>query len=334
MRRLNPLVVIALTALPLAAQESALVGVVRDSSTGRPLAGAVISIPQASLRTVSDQRGIFRLKGIETGDHTVFVRHEAFEPWAMRVRLSVEDDRDVALGVIRLAPAYRAVFFGTVIDSITEEGLANARVSIEEQLIESRTDADGHFELPGLKSGGHTVRIRRVGYDPWSVSINLEVPEPMRVNFGEIKLTPAEAVTLEDIVVEGEEFRASMLMRDFMTRMHTEQGTFITYEDIERIDPVNTSDIFRTIPGMNTLGGGQIISARGAGSMQGFEPCTVQYYLDGVKVSSDVIDVVMPDVIAGIEIYNGSATIPHIFRSQSNANCGVIAVWMKDGGAR
>lgn len=125
-----------------------------------------------------------------------------------------------------------------------------------------------------------------------------------------------------------------MMMRDFSTRMRTEQGTFLTYEDIERIDPVNTSDIFRAIPGMNALRNGQITSGRSQGSLQSFEPCRMQYYLDGVKVTAPMIDVILPNVIAGIEVYRGAATIPPIFRSQSNANCGVIAVWRKDGGPR
>lgn len=335
MRRLIPFTtLLLLSAAALGAQQPALVGVVRDSSTGRPLPGAVVSIPESRLRTVTDSAGLFRMPGIQSGEHTVFIQHGSFEPWAMRVRLTLGDARDVSLGVIALAPAHHAQIFGTVVDSATGDPLSDAVVTVDDQLLTTRTGADGAFELDGVRSGTHMIRIRSPGYGTWVVSMNFDIPQPMRVNFGAVRMSPAEGVTLEDIVVEGEEFRASLMMRDFMTRMRTEQGTFFTYEDIDRLNPVNTSDLFRAIPGLNAHRSGEVTSGRGSGGLQSLAECTMQYYLDGVKVTASQIDVILPAVIAGVEVYRGSATIPHIFRSQSNANCGVIAVWRKDGGPR
>ena len=323
--------ILLLTSLALPAQ-AGMVGLVRDSSTGQPLPGAVVSIPESDLRAVSDSAGAFRMAGLTSGEHTVFIRHHEYEPWAIRFRLTLADDRDVSLGVISLARAFEAIFLGTVVDSVTRVPVSNAAVSIENQPLETRTDSLGRFVLEGVRSGSHVLRIRSLGHDPWVLPLNLEVPEPMRVQFGVIPLIVSEAAVLEDIVVEGEPFSASLMMRDFMTRMRSEQGTFLTYEDIERLNPVNTSDIFRTLPGINTHRNGQVSSGRGAGTLQTIGPCVMQYYLDGVKVTASTIDVILPSVIAGIEVYSGSSTIPHIFRSQKNANCGVIAVWRKDGG--
>ncbi len=125
---------------------------------------------------------------------------------------------------------------------------------------------------------------------------------------------------------------ASSIMDDFLFRMRTEQGTFLTYEDIERIDPVNTSDIIRRVTGFNTTQGGRVTSRRaGTVGLSSFGACEAQYYIDGTRSTAPTIDVILPHTIAGIEIYRGSATVPPIFNSPSDANCGVIAIWTKDG---
>jgi|GEM_PF-1709844 len=316
------------------AQQGAFVGVVRDSASGAALAGVGITIRETGQQGLTDSTGYFRVGSIPTGDYTIFVRQEGYEPWAVRLHVTVRDARNLPLGVIRLAPRPAATFVGVVRDSTTGTAVSRARVSIDDDGPGTETDRDGHFELPGVQAGAHTVHIARLGYAEWTQRIRIAVPRPTRVDFGMIDLGPAPPIALEDITVEEQPFEASMMMSGFLRRMQTEQGTFLTYEDIARIDPVQTSDILRRIPGMNTMADGSITSGRAGPAMRSFELCTVQYYIDGVKVTASSLDVVLPAAIAGIEVYRGSATIPQIFRSQADANCGVIAVWTRDGSAR
>lgn len=311
-------------------QEGAFVGVVRDSVTGAPLAGVGITVTEIDARADSDTTGFFRIPGISTGTYTILVRLPGFRLYAMRLNVNVDDDRDLPLGILNLTREYEATLFGSVVDSAGAP-LGGAAVTVGAS-VGTESGPDGTFELPGVLTGQHTVTVRSMGHEPWSVNIDIDVAEPMRVDFGEIAMTPAEAIVLDDVLVSGEEFKASSIMDAFLYRMRTEQGTFLTYEDVERIDPVNTSDILRTVAGLNTLQGGQIASRRaGTSGLRGFGPCELQYYIDGVRVTAPTIDVVLPQTIAGIEVYRGAATVPPIFNSPADSNCGVVAIWTRDG---
>jgi hypothetical protein len=317
--------------LGIESQESALVGLVTDSITGAALPGARISVPDLEIESRSGQDGTFRLEGISSGEIVVFVTHADYEVWAARLQVSLEQGGDVPLGRITLNRAYHAAFFGSIADSVSGEPLAGVEISMAEADIHETTGEDGTFRLEGIRSGEHTIIIRQIGYSVWAQTIALDVTQPMQVDFGTIALNPTGAVRLAPITVEGEAFRASTIMTDFLHRMRTEKGTFFTYEDIERTNPQQTSDMLRSVPGFNVRGGGRITSRRGTAGLQSFTECTVQYFVDGIHVTSTSLDVIMPRAIAGMEVYTGSSTIPHVFRRpRLDAKCGIVAIWTKD----
>lgn len=336
---MRPLLLIILGALSLGvgqapAQTGAFVGIVWDSVAASPLPGVSITVPSQDLSTTSGPNGRFRLTGIESGQHRVIARLDGYLPWAADLTVRVTDSRDLPLGRILLKPSYEAWFIGTVQDSATQEPLVGSEITIVDRGITTQTTSDGTFELAGITTGPVTVMIRHLGYKIWSKSFHLNVDEPFRVDFGTVDLTPAGAVELEELVVEGEEFRASRVMQGFLSRMRSEKGTFITYEDIERTNPALTSDLLRSVGGFSVSADGVIESQRGAAGISSFAPCVASYFIDGVQAGPYSLDVIMPRAIAGIEIYRGAASIPTMFRSLRNAKCGVVAVWTKDGGRR
>jgi Carboxypeptidase regulatory-like domain/TonB-dependent Receptor Plug Domain len=336
MTRLHVVLIAAfLPAFPLAAQQAAFVGTVGDSVTGAPLGGVTISVPDLELQTTSEADGSFRLPGAKSGTFTVFVRRAGYEPWAVRLRLTVSDQRDLPLGAIFLAPAHQAAFFGTVEDSLNGEPLEGADIFIPELNVQTKSNPDGTFRIEGIPSGETTVLIRAVGFELWARTLSLDVKEPLQVDFGTVGMTRSDAYLLSNIAVEGEEFRGSSIMADFMHRRRTEKGTFLTYEDIEKTNPERTSDILRSVPGFTVERDGRVISGRGVSGIQNLSPCTVQYFIDGVHVAAASIDVIMPHAIAGMEIYTGSSTVPPVFRrGPLDPKCGVVAVWTKDASYR
>lgn len=321
--------------VPLSAQRAAFVGTVGDSVTGAPLSGVTISIPDLELVTTSLVDGSFRLHGARTGEFTVFVRQPGYEPWAMRLRLTVTNERDLPLGAIFLAPAHQAAFFGMVADSLNGRMLEGVEIFIPELNVQAITGPEGAFRIEGIPSGEATVLMRHIGYDLWTRTVSLDLREPIQVDFGTVNLVRSEAYALSNVLVEGEEFRASSIMGDFMHRRRTEKGTFFTYEDIEKTHLDRTSDILRSVPGFNVRPGGQIVSGRGSPGIQDFSPCSVQFFVDGVHVSASTIDVIMPHAIAGMEVYTGSSTVPPVFRrGPLDPRCGVVAIWTKDASYR
>ena len=225
-----------------------------------------------------------------------------------------------------------ATFFGIVTDSTTGLPMPGVTVSFFEAALADITDDQGVFQVAGIGSGTHTILIRAMGYEPWGMRLNIDVQDGMEVEVGNINLVPS-SYELDPIEVEGDAYRRSPGFAGFQHRMRTEDGTFITIEDIERLAPHRTSDILKRVAGFRTLESGSVTSTRGVPSiMDGFSLCATEFFIDGVHSGSmDTIDDIMPTAIAGIEIYSGSSTIPATFRGTGNARCGVVAIWTTDG---
>jgi hypothetical protein len=230
--------------------------------------------------------------------------------------------------------AQQVSFFGVVSDSVTGDPLAGVSVSIVGQAIEAFSNEEGHFEVAGVGGGTHTILLRSVGFQPWAVRLDVNVSRPTRFNLGSIDL-PRAAVELDPLAVEADEVRRTLAVSGFLQRQRSEKGTFITRDEIAELDPQQTSHIIRRVPGFTVARNGRIASSRGVPSLrQGFSECFVTYYIDGVESTSPSLDVILPDAIAGIEVYTGSASIPPRFRGIGNPKCGIIAIWTRSGGDR
>ncbi len=225
----------------------------------------------------------------------------------------------------------QATFLGIVTDSTTGTPLSGATVSFVEAALADITDDVGGFQVSGIGSGIHTILVRAVGFEPWGMRLQIDVEAGMEVEIGNINLVPS-SYELDPIEVEGEAYKLSPGFSGFQHRMRTEDGTFVTIEEIRRLAPQKTSDILKRVPGFRTLEGGTVTSTRGIPSLrQGFDLCATEFYIDGVHSGMDTVDDIMPSSIAGMEIYSGSSTIPATFRGPGNALCGVVAIWTTDG---
>lgn len=231
----------------------------------------------------------------------------------------------------------QATFVGTVADSLTGYPLVGAFVSLVDLDRTVVTGLNGRFELGGVGTGDVTVQVRRPGFRSGSVHLEITVTRAVTVDLGTIVLSPL-VVELDPVVVEGAEVDRKLNRVGFFQRMGTEHGTFLTREEIERRSPQNTTDLIRRIPGFNVTQGGvgnSVSGARGVpGISQGFSRCGIDYYIDGVHADGSIVDDVLPDAIAAMELYTGAATIPPAFRISGNPKCGVVLIWTQSGGRR
>jgi hypothetical protein len=164
--------------------------------------------------------------------------------------------------------------------------------------------------------------------------MEITVTRNVTVDLGRIALAPV-VVELEPVTVEAQEVNRKLSSAGFFQRMGTEHGTFIMEEEIERLSPRNTSELIRRIPGFGVARDGSVASRRGIPSIsQGFSACNIDYYIDGVHADGGMVDDVLPNAIAAMEVYTGAATIPPAFRVSGNPRCGVVVIWTKTGGSR
>lgn len=82
--------------------QGTLVGYVREDSTGRPVAGALIDIEAVKKRAVSDSSGHYVLAKVPGGLHQVRVRQIGYYPSAMMIRLIGNETRESDLVINRV----------------------------------------------------------------------------------------------------------------------------------------------------------------------------------------------------------------------------------------
>lgn len=195
----------------------------------------------------------------------------------------------------------------------------------------ARTNDAGGFRIAGAPGGPVKVSLRRMGYEPATIDMQLKSD---RIDSLVISLTES-AASLPGILVEDEmTTRSKRLLAGFWERRSRGFGHYYTRGEIERKEPHHLNDIVRTTAGVNivTVGGRPVIRLRG-GMTAGLRDCPPQYWVDGMRAESASPDEFPPQDIEAIEVYAGVATIPPQFAPRTfgsrAATCGAIVIWTR-----
>lgn len=199
-----------------------------------------------------------------------------------------------------------------------------------------RTDASGRTSARNLPRGTATVRLRRVGYQEGTITLELapgtnEVP---------VLLDPTASPTLDTVKVSAARV-TSTRHSDFDRRRATSRASLIVDRDeIERRGPVSTWQLLTRVPGMIVL---DSLGYRYAKSTRERSlSCWMRVAIDGRLLPEGRPNLAMlppPTEIYGIEVFQGPATIPAEFTSQgasgteedmrSRTWCGLISIWTR-----
>jgi cytochrome oxidase assembly protein ShyY1 len=131
----------------------------------------------------------------------------------------------------------------------------------------------------------------------------------------------------------------------FERRLKTEQGVFMTTEQIEQRRATSTEQLFLAIPNVKVDTGGIVLINRGVISYKRalvtlngplhmfdaqFVDCVgVQVFVDGAMMPQPFdVNSIPPQIIRGIELYRGAATTPLELRSPKTV-CGTLAIWTR-----
>lgn len=221
---------------------------------------------------------------------------------------------------IYLGRAMTGHLSGTVVSAIGFRPVANAQVMVMNG-PQTRTNERGEFNLTNAPEGTRMLEVRALGYYPDRRHVNIvEGAAPVRIALPTLKA-----------VLDTVKIRASRLALDegFTRRKRIGLGKFIGPEDIMKASPVNTTDLFRRVPGVrvdcDTCG----VLMRGAFDQSGY--CNAAVFIDGQYMSflttEDIDTAVPPNRVAGIEVYSG-AFVPAEFQV-GLLGCGSIAIWTK-----
>lgn len=224
---------------------------------------------------------------------------------------------------------------GTVIEESSGQSLEGVRVVLldeaEELMGETYTDEAGHFQLEVPYGGSWRIRASLIGYgDVASEPLELEIMERVAL---EVRMT-VEAVPIEEpVVVTSRMAPMNADLRSFYDRAErggrSGFGTFITRDDVDRIRPLETTDLLRAAGGIRVVRGrpgrGRLLYMAGG--------CVPAIYIDGAFINrwdtgDSLDDYVSPNSIEGIEVYRG---LGQVGRFHDPRGCGLVLVWTRRG---
>lgn len=218
---------------------------------------------------------------------------------------------------------------GTVTNSNgTPVSGARVRVSSPATVTPVESDESGAFSLARLPVGETWVLVRRIGFRPDSVRVQVSAGNTVQVP---LALQPV-AVALDVVRITGRRDVTGHLA-GFYRRMDIGNGRFFTGAELERRNAIHMTDVFRMVPGLRIETRGFQNSVRMRGSR-----CAPLVWLDGQPLYAGEVDLDAfdPRSFDGIEIYSGPSSVPVEFQGNQRMSsaCGTIVLWSKRGELR
>jgi TonB family protein len=217
----------------------------------------------------------------------------------------------------------RAPIVGMVVDSLGGP-IAGAQIEVEGTLHRATTDSVGRFRLIEVEAGRLRLNVRRLGFLPATLFLNLTAAGARQV----MVTMSASPELLAPVVVAGEHEVYDARLAGFLSRAEKKaNGNFITRAMIERSSSARLADVLRQVPSV------RIRPVRGVGTMAFIRgaSCPPLVYLDGTPANAGPFDLDLIDLgsVEGIEIYGGIGSVPAEFAASRGDRCGVIAIWSR-----
>lgn len=218
------------------------------------------------------------------------------------------------------------VISGTLVETESLTPLHGGVVALLDQdsatVAESRTDSVGAFFFTIPRGGSYRLTAAQTGYrTAASPLLTIGSRDTLEVEFSLAR----DVVMLDPLVVKARSRRITSAARRFYDRAEIRAGgTYITREEIEKAHPLRTTELFRSIPGVQTtpMMGGNHVTVRGG--------CRPTVFIDGVRVNGyrSIDDLVEPMDLEGVEVYRAAHGAPVEYGGMQ-AGCAVVLLWTR-----
>jgi hypothetical protein len=321
----------------------ALLGIVSDAETDKPLAGARVAVAWSKLELdsakgiVADDRaakvtvdpsGQFRMCGLPTNDPLLLqVQHEGRAGAVLRMRIAdapgvlVRDLSFSASGASLLSDttsdpppaAGTARLYGIVRDS-KGNPVPGAQVRVLGTAASMRSDARGEYAFAELPGGTQEVEVRQFGFGVARGPAELRSGQRTRLDVQLEKIASLDAMK---VVASS----ASRYPEFEQRRRETIGGRFLDEAQIKRMHFNKVVDYVNLLPGFVALhdryNDMRVTSMRYPG-------CQPAMLVNDLPVSN-LMELPPPEMLGAIEVYVTTAGAPPNHRSP----CGTIVFWSK-----
>jgi hypothetical protein len=329
-----------------AAGSGALLGLLTDAESGKPLEGAQVAVAWSELaidprkkalaedrrtaRVKVDASGQYRLCGLPTDDPLLVqvqnngragaVLHmtipEGPGVLVRDIEYSVSGSRSLAdsgaASTQAAAAAGHARLAGTVRDG-TGQPVPGAQVRLLGTNVTTKSDEHGAYLLAGLPAGSQEVEVRRLGYGIARGPVTLRGEQHSRLD-----VVLDRVATLESFNVVGRRWRYAEFEQ---RRKESLDGRFLDEDAIRKMNLNSTMDYVNKLPGFRAVhvrwGETKIVSMSDPS-------CSPVLLVDDLPIN-DIIQLPIPSALGALEVYRGTAGAPPNHRS----SCGTIIFWTR-----
>lgn len=241
--------------------------------------------------------------------------------------------RALAMAALGGSPLTAQTLAGRVLDASDSGAVSGAEVQVT-GMRSVRADGRGAFRFGDVAAGTHRITVRMLGYAPLTDTVTIAAGQTIERT---LRLARVPQL-LKQMVVKGRSLRVPAGYEDIYRRANTTNGTFVTHEQIDSINPrdvaglLNFTSPVRSSP--NRDAPDRLRSIR----CQSFVPGTnvsgraVTLFLNGTPLNdttaiNEVLDHMHPAMIQAVEVYNGPTSVPAMYQPA----CAVIAIWTRRG---
>jgi hypothetical protein len=236
--------------------------------------------------------------------------------------------------------SYRRRILG-VYDAQSGDPIEGAEVIDALNHVSALTTTTGTVSLVFLPEGGSMVQIKKVGYQPLTMIVEIGPADTIPLTLVLNRLAPTStgaAQTLPTVVTKDSAPRhISPGLQAFEERRRSGFGHFMDEAELRKQDNRTMTNVVRDLPGITIrcpksgprndecFG----VSGRGKKNAVLGGDCEINLYIDGVAVSDNDLKKMNVAEFAALEFYSGGATIP-IQYNRTGSSCGVMLLWTRE----
>ncbi len=213
----------------------------------------------------------------------------------------------------------RARLRGTVSDAATGLPLSGVKASLEGYPAEVDGDDEGRFFLGELPGGTQILLVRRLGYAPLRVPVDLRVPA---MNHVHVDLSRVEA--LAKVQVFGRFSGRGQDRREFDERRRLGIGRVVQGKTLERRGSQALLFALQGVPNLLVQTNGPQPGLR---VRRGAVTCEPRLWLDGFRTDMTVVASLTASEIAAVEVFPRNVGVPMRFAAWDD--CGTVLIWTK-----
>ena len=212
-----------------------------------------------------------------------------------------------------------AALAGVVVDTMGHT-ISGATLTRDSTTLFAVTNDSGRFFLSGVPAGKSFFTLARLGYLAVHFQADLAADSTLV-----LRIPMRSVQTLPDVVVKAEPISAKLLRVGYYERKQRGLGSFVGPDKVEKLAWATLpSTMLRDVRGIRVRCGSRGIATQRCTVTAG-TGCVPTVYVNRVKVSGQLDEVVSPSEVYAIEVYEREAVVPFEFMP---SRC-VVAIWTK-----